>query len=105
LWLGRGSGQPAGDRAFLADLWPLTGLKIRRLYLHNTEVTDLRPLEGMPLEWLRITGNRITDITPLRHLPVVEIELDYVAERDAANLHAIKTMRTINGKPAVEVLK
>lgn len=105
LWLGRGQGAAKTERCNLSDLWPMRGLKIRRLYLHNTDVADLRPLQGMPLEWLRMTGNRITDRAPLRELPLVEIELDYVAERDAPILRQIRTLKTINGKPALEVLK
>jgi hypothetical protein len=105
LRLGRGEALPFDNRATLTDLWPLRGLKIGHLSLHNTEVSDLRPLEGMPLESIRLTGTRVADLSPLLKTPLKHIECDYVPVRDAPILRRIKTLQTINGKNAEDALR
>jgi formylglycine-generating enzyme required for sulfatase activity len=89
------------------DLTPLQGTAITELNLdHCTPLADLTPLKGMPLEKLNIQGcDKIVDVTPLKELPLKEIICDFKPARDAEVLRAIKTLVTINGKPAAEFWK
>ena len=68
-------------------------------------MSDLSPLKGMPLTLLTLKGTAVTDLAPLKDLPLKVLGCDYQAARDAKILRAIKTLETINGKPAAEVLK
>ena len=68
----------------VSDLSPLTGMPVTELYCENTSVTDLSPLKGMPLKVLRC---------------------DFKPERDAEILRSLKTLETINEKPAKEFWK
>ncbi len=47
----------------------------------------------------------MTDLSPLKDLPLTKIECDFQPERDAKILRAIRTLETINGKPAEEFWK
>jgi formylglycine-generating enzyme required for sulfatase activity len=89
------------------DLTPLRGTAITELNLdHCDRLADLTPLKGMPLEKLYIQGcDKIVDVTPLKDLPLKEIVCDFKPARDAAVFQAIKTLVTINGKPAAEFWK
>lgn len=58
--------------------------KLTILYIEKTKITDLSLLKGMPLK---------------------ELWCDFQPERDAEILRAIKTLQTINGKPAAEFWK
>jgi eukaryotic-like serine/threonine-protein kinase len=86
------------------DLSPLAGAPLKRLEANHIKVKDLSPLVGSPLEFLSITGTPLDDYTPLQRLPLKELVLDYDAKRHARLLRAIPTLKTINGKPAAEVL-
>jgi len=44
-------------------------------------------------------------LSPLKDLPLTNIECDFQPERDAEILRSIKTLETINGKPAAEFWK
>jgi hypothetical protein len=63
-------------------------------------VADLSPLEGMPLTKLYRDHTRVTDMSPLKDMPLKVLVCDFKAERDADVLRSIKTLQTINGKPA-----
>jgi hypothetical protein len=69
----------------------------------NILATDLSPLAA-PLERLTLKGTRIADIAPLRSMPLKNLTLDYDPSRHADTLRAIPTLKTLNGKPAVDVL-
>jgi serine/threonine protein kinase/Leucine-rich repeat (LRR) protein len=58
--------------------------KLTHLYVHNTKVTDLSLLNRMPLE---------------------ELYCDFEPDHDAEVLRSIKTLKTINDKPAAEFWK
>lgn len=112
----------------LADLWPLTGMLLTSLELwHNEKLTDLAPLEGMPLEVLNVEGTGVSSLAPLEGMPLVRLHVastrvrdlsvlltlprlqalrcDPPSERDRELLRGIKTLTTINDKPARDVLK
>jgi hypothetical protein len=59
----------------------------------------------MPLNDLRIKGTSVTDLAPLRDLPLTYLACDSPAPLNAKVLRAIKTLETINGKPAEEFWK
>jgi serine/threonine protein kinase/Leucine-rich repeat (LRR) protein len=84
----------------VTDLSPLKGMPLTTLVFYNTKVADLSPLAGMPLSGLTISGTRVTDLTPLQDTPIASIQCDFVPWRDAETLRSIKTLTTINGKPA-----
>ncbi len=109
----------------LSDLRPLAGLKLRKLNVGGTAVRDLAPLAGMPLGTLWMGWTPAADLSPLRGLPLTYLDCQgqdrdltplrdlprleglkcvYRPERDAAALRAIKTLKTVNDKPAAEVL-
>ncbi len=70
----------------------------------QTPIRDLSPLEGIPLEILFIKNTRVTDLTPLITTNVRILNLDYVEARDAAILRQVKSLETINDRPAADVL-
>jgi Leucine-rich repeat (LRR) protein len=86
--------------SLVRDLWPLQGKKLVYLDCSDTDVSDLTPLQGMPLERLHLRGSKVTDLSPLRGLPLREIICDFRPERDAEVLRSLKTLETINSKPA-----
>ena len=47
----------------------------------------------------------MSDLSPLKDMPLKELQCDFKPERDADILRSIKTLETINGKPAKEILK
>ncbi len=61
---------PGGDRATLANIAPLKGLKLVQLNIGENKVSDLTPLREMPLEWLAVWTFRGTDLTPLKGMPL-----------------------------------
>jgi serine/threonine protein kinase len=89
------------------DLTPLTGMPLQSLRISRTEVTDLSPLKGTLLTYLdcRLEGRRDLDLSPLAGLPLKVLDCDFRPTRDTAVLRSIKTLETINGKPAAEFWK
>ncbi|MBX9627237.1 MAG: protein kinase [Gemmataceae bacterium] len=86
----------------VTDLSPLAGMTtLRRLY--SSEVAaDLSPLKGLPLEYLH-AGPLVTDLSPLKGMPLDTLQFAaFRADRDAAVLRALKTLKTINDQPAAE---
>jgi hypothetical protein len=84
------------------DLSPLKGMPLKRLNLHRTRVKDLSPLKGMKLEYLNIWETPVEDVSVLKDMPLREVNCDFRRERDEAVLRVIKTLQTINGKPAAQ---
>jgi hypothetical protein len=60
------------------------------------QVRDLTPLAGMPLTSL--------NLTPLAGMPLTSLDLRY-CPADPAPVRGIKTLKTINDKPAEEFWK
>lgn len=56
----------------LADLTPLSGLRLGRLFVHRTRVADLTPLAGMrTLQVLGLAGCPVTDLSVAGTLPLL----------------------------------
>jgi hypothetical protein len=70
-----------------------------------TKVSDLSPLRGARLTVLHCQGAKVTDLSPLKEMPLREIRCDFKFERDAEILRSIKTLETINQKPAAQFWK
>ena len=86
------------------DLKPLAGLRLKQLFVSNTRVADLSPLREMPLELFYCNDARVTDLRPIAKAPLKTLKCDFVPMRDTAILRAVKTLETINDRPAAEVL-
>lgn len=90
----------------LEDISPLKGLKLESLDCGANRIKDLSPLKGMPLKLLLLGENPVVDLTPLKDLPLETLEiknLDKVS--DPLVLKSIRSLKTINFKPADLVLK
>jgi Leucine-rich repeat (LRR) protein len=92
-------------RTQVADLSPLKGMALTYLASDFTQVADLSPLKGMPLAVLNCHAASVTDLSPLKDLPLKRLYCDFKPERDTDILRSIKTLATINGKPAAEFWK
>lgn len=89
----------------VSDLSPLKDMKLTNLLCSNTQVSDLSPLAGMKLTFLNCKGTKVTDLFPLKGMALKELKCDFKAERDAEVLRSIKTLETINDRPAKEFWK
>lgn len=110
-----------GAGGILADVSPLKGMQLTHLDISANPVSDLTPLQGMPLTSLHIALTRVSsfsalkgmlltsltyystpvsDISLLKAMPLKEVVCSYKPERDAEVLFAIKSLETIDGKPA-----
>lgn len=90
----------------VADLAPLAdSRKLGILDCHDTKVRDLSPLRGQPLLYtVRIHASQVDDLTPLKDTPLGLLTCDFKPERDTQVLRSIKSLETINGRPAKDVL-
>ena len=59
----------------------------------------------MPLTELGCAGTKVSDLSPLKGMPLKQLSCDFKPERDAEILRSIKTLETINDKPAAEFWK
>ena len=91
--------------AKVSDLSPLKDMKLHYLNCSGTPVSDLSPLKDMPITRLWCAFTPVTDLSPLRGMPLKELHCTFKPERDAEILRAIKTLETINDKPAAEFWK
>ena len=89
----------------VSDLSPLKGMPLTTLICHLTQVSDLSPLKGMPLFSLACSGTKVTDFSPLKDMPLKLLQCDFKPERDTEILRSIKTLETINSKPAAKFWK
>jgi len=89
----------------ISNLSPLKQAKLTYLHCDSTEVSDLSPLQGMQLTGLLIRITKVSDTSPLKGMPLVQLALDFKPERDTEILRSIKTLKTINDKPAAEFWK
>ena len=89
----------------MSDLSPLKDMKLTDLACNGTQVSDLSPLKDMKLTNLDCDGTQVSDLSPLKGMPLKDLACDFKPERDAEILRSIKTLETINGKPAAEFWK
>jgi hypothetical protein len=93
----------AGTR--VSDLSVLRGMPLTILECGNLSISDLSPLKGMKLTLLDCRGTAISDLSVLKNMPIKELACDFKPERDAAILRSLKTLESINSKPAAEFWK
>jgi hypothetical protein len=85
------------------DLSPLKGMPMTHLDLCNTRVQDLSPLKGMPLTQLHLIGcGGVKDLSPLEGMKLTDIHLPPEVTRGMNVLRRMKSLVTIDGKPADE---
>jgi len=89
----------------VSDLSPLKDMPLEKLFCGYTQVSDLSPLEGMSLTVLDCEHTSVSDHSPLHNMPLKELHLDFKRERHSQLLHSIKTLETINSKPAADFWK
>jgi Leucine-rich repeat (LRR) protein/tRNA A-37 threonylcarbamoyl transferase component Bud32 len=89
----------------VADLSPLAGLHLQELHCNSTAVSDLSPLKDMPLATINIAQTRVTDLSPLAGLPIKTLAFNVRPGSDAAVLRAMKSLDSVNGKPAAQFWK
>jgi len=89
----------------VSDLSPLKGAPLTFMIFAGAPVADLSPLKGMALTVLGVNGTKVTDLSPLKDMPLKSLDCDFKFERDAELIRSIKTLATINDKPAAEFLK
>lgn len=78
------------------------------LGLSNTQIDDagLAHINGCKLlALLELAGTNVTDLSLLKGIPLKTLTCDFQPDRDAEILRSIKTLETINGKPAAEFWK
>jgi len=89
----------------VSDLSPLKDMPLTGLAIEGTQVSDLSPIRGMQLTNLVMEGNHVADLSPLRDMPLKTLTLDFKPFRDTELLRSIKTLETIQNKPAAEFWK
>jgi serine/threonine protein kinase/Leucine-rich repeat (LRR) protein len=89
----------------ISDLSPLKGMPLTYLHCGQTLVSDLSPLKGMPLTSLDCDWTKVSDLSPLKDMKLTGLQCNFKPERDTEILRSIKTLETINGKPAAEFWK
>jgi hypothetical protein len=89
----------------VSDLKPLKGMPLEAVSLIATPVTDISPLRGMALKELNVNHSSVTDHSPVRGMPLTMLRLDFQAERDADIVRSLKTLQSINDKPAADFWK
>lgn len=89
----------------ISDLSLLKGMPLTRLDCNYTQVADLTPLAGMPLKTLYCSTDRVVDLSPLKGMPLTTLACKLeVALKHHDLLSEIKTLETINGQPAENLL-
>jgi Leucine-rich repeat (LRR) protein len=89
----------------VTDISPLQGMPLGALACTRTQVNEFSPLRGMPLTYLDCVNTKVADFSPLKEMPLNNLHLDFKPFRDTELLRSIKTLETINGKPAAEFWK
>jgi Leucine-rich repeat (LRR) protein len=94
-------------RGKLSDLTPLGHVTtLERLDVSRSAVTDLVPLRGLRLSSLSCEGTGVRDLSVLKKVPLQDVRLDpEVARANRETLLGLKTLRTINDRPAAEFWK
>ena len=75
------------------------------LEMNATNVTELSPIADCPIRFLLIDATKITHWEPLRKMPLEELQCPNPTPELLAVLKALPKLKTINGRPAAEVLK
>jgi hypothetical protein len=89
---------------YIYDLSSLQGLPLESIRIGGCPLVDLRPLKGMPLQELDVSLTAVSDLSPLEGLPLESIGLQRTFVTDFSPLKKIKMLKTIDGKPATDLL-
>lgn len=89
----------------VSDLVPLEGMSLTGLNCSMTRVADLSPLKGMPVTALKFPDTRVSDLSPIKDMPLEILWIPDVSAENIDIVRGIKSLKTINGKPAAEFLK
>ena len=73
--------------------------------LHAKKLADLSPLRGIPLQRCWCVGTAVSDLSPWKGMPLKNNYCELQPERGAKFLRSLKTLETMNGKPAAEFWK
>lgn len=84
----------------VSDLTPLNGMPLVALIFGASLVSDLSPIDGMKLENLECQSTQVSDLSVVKTMPLKTIDCDFKPERDSEIIRSIKTLQTINRKPA-----
>ena len=78
------------DKAWLADLSPLKGMKLTDLDCEHSQVSDLSPLKDMKLAWLNCSSTRVTDLSPLKDMKLAWLNFESAPVSDLSPLKDMK---------------
>ncbi|MDB5389436.1 MAG: hypothetical protein JWM11_5082, partial [Planctomycetaceae bacterium] len=104
----------------VVDLSPLRGMPLDTLGLGDTNVSDLSPIKECPLTFLNCDStmvtdisllnrmilkslylnNMVTDLSPLKEMPLQHLYFNFNPRHDPELFRSIKTLETVNAKPA-----
>ncbi len=90
------SGKELGTPLPLADLKPLSSLKLKELTCTGVSVTDLTPLASMPLQTLTLRNVPVADLGPLRSLPLKALTLRDTRVADLKPLRGIASLENLD---------
>ncbi len=93
--------------AQISDLSPLREMRTLKMLniSGHTLVSDLAPLASLKLTQLYCNATQVRALAPLAGMPLIDIICDLRQPRDFEILRSIKTLETINTKPAAEFWK
>jgi hypothetical protein len=81
-------------------------MPLKNLHCNHTAVSDLAPLAGMKLTILNVQNcPGVSDLAVLKRMPLENLWCDYSPLRDSDVLRSLKSLKTLNDKPAHESLK
>jgi hypothetical protein len=93
-------------RTRIMNLSVLSHMPLLHLDLHRTRTTDLLPLGCTRLACLDIRFTAIRDVSPLGQLPLEELSFHPGRIEDGLGLlHGMRTLKTINRRPATDFWK
>jgi serine/threonine protein kinase/Leucine-rich repeat (LRR) protein len=76
-------------KGILADLSPLRGMSLHKLYVNETKVKDLTPLSGLPLTELLVGDTSVDDLAPLRGMKLKRLGIYYGGVKDLSPLQGM----------------
>jgi serine/threonine-protein kinase len=83
-------GRGPAEKGQLADLSPLTGMRLTRLDVKYTHVADLSPLTESPLIELFCNYTSVADLAPLRGVPLRQLDISGTEVADLSPLEELR---------------
>jgi len=84
-----GVGGNYGTVGMIADLSPISTLKLTALDCGYTNVSDLVPIRNMKLKYLTCWHNKVTDVSPLAGMPLNHLSIDGLKLADLSPLEGM----------------